>query len=192
MKPSAEPGSYRKQSAVHSDKPLTADLKTLHKGAKSQKRIEDDQIVPYAGAGPLSAKLLRDGTLKTYKGSRKACPRRRQKQSMPICSRSSRRRRTRSYYRSLGGGAGVTNKLRIMSTEELKPAPERRSGRGAPNDIAIPGQFAPAASPRALLLRQLPRLRSARRSLRHLCAFHEALRREKGFIRQRGVGLIVR
>jgi len=29
---------------------------------------EDDQIVPYAAAGPLSAKLLRSGTLKTYKG----------------------------------------------------------------------------------------------------------------------------
>lgn len=29
---------------------------------------EDDQIVPYADAGPLSAKLLQRGTLKTYKG----------------------------------------------------------------------------------------------------------------------------
>ncbi len=29
---------------------------------------EDDQIVPYADSGPLSAKLLRNGTLKTYKG----------------------------------------------------------------------------------------------------------------------------
>ncbi len=28
---------------------------------------EDDQIVPYAAAGPLSAKLLKRGTLKTYK-----------------------------------------------------------------------------------------------------------------------------
>ena len=28
---------------------------------------EDDQIVPYADSGPLSAKLLKDGTLKTYK-----------------------------------------------------------------------------------------------------------------------------
>ena len=28
---------------------------------------EDDQIVPYADAGPLSAKLLKKGTLKTYK-----------------------------------------------------------------------------------------------------------------------------
>src|ERR1700757_1823488 len=27
---------------------------------------EDDQIVPYAAAGPLSAKLLKNGTLKTY------------------------------------------------------------------------------------------------------------------------------
>ncbi|MBV9655950.1 MAG: alpha/beta hydrolase [Acetobacteraceae bacterium] len=29
---------------------------------------EDDQIVPYADAGPLSAELLKHGTLKTYKG----------------------------------------------------------------------------------------------------------------------------
>jgi non-heme chloroperoxidase len=29
---------------------------------------EDDQIVPYVAAGPLSAKLLKHGTLKTYKG----------------------------------------------------------------------------------------------------------------------------
>ena len=29
---------------------------------------EDDQIVPYADAGPMSAKLLKQGTLKTYKG----------------------------------------------------------------------------------------------------------------------------
>jgi non-heme chloroperoxidase len=29
---------------------------------------EDDQIVPYVAAGPLSAKLLKNSTLKTYKG----------------------------------------------------------------------------------------------------------------------------
>jgi non-heme chloroperoxidase len=29
---------------------------------------DDDQVVPYADAGPLSAKLLRNGTLKTYEG----------------------------------------------------------------------------------------------------------------------------
>jgi non-heme chloroperoxidase len=29
---------------------------------------EDDQIVPYVAAGPMSAKLLRNGTMKTYKG----------------------------------------------------------------------------------------------------------------------------
>ena len=28
---------------------------------------EDDQIVPYQASGPLSAKLLKKGTLKTYK-----------------------------------------------------------------------------------------------------------------------------
>jgi non-heme chloroperoxidase len=29
---------------------------------------EADQIVPYVASGPLSAKLLKNGTLKTYKG----------------------------------------------------------------------------------------------------------------------------
>lgn len=29
---------------------------------------EDDQIVPYGAAGPLCADLLKNGTLKTYKG----------------------------------------------------------------------------------------------------------------------------
>ena len=29
---------------------------------------DDDQIVPYADSGPLSAKLLPNGTLKTYPG----------------------------------------------------------------------------------------------------------------------------
>ena len=29
---------------------------------------DDDQIVPYADSGPLSAALLPHGTLKTYKG----------------------------------------------------------------------------------------------------------------------------
>ena len=29
---------------------------------------ENDQVVPYADSGPLSAKLLKNGTLKTYKG----------------------------------------------------------------------------------------------------------------------------
>ena len=29
---------------------------------------DDDQIVPYADSAPLSAKLLKNGILKTYKG----------------------------------------------------------------------------------------------------------------------------
>ena len=29
---------------------------------------EDDQVVPYADSGPLAVKLLKKGTLKTYKG----------------------------------------------------------------------------------------------------------------------------
>jgi non-heme chloroperoxidase len=34
---------------------------------------EDDQIVPYADSGPLSVKLLRNGTLKTYKDLPHGC-----------------------------------------------------------------------------------------------------------------------
>ena len=29
---------------------------------------DDDQVVPYSDSAPLSAKLLKNGTLKTYKG----------------------------------------------------------------------------------------------------------------------------
>jgi non-heme chloroperoxidase len=35
---------------------------------------DDDQIVPYADSAPLSAKLLKNGTLKTYKGFPHGCP----------------------------------------------------------------------------------------------------------------------
>jgi non-heme chloroperoxidase len=35
---------------------------------------DDEQIVPYADSGPLSAKLVRNGTLKTYKGFPHAMP----------------------------------------------------------------------------------------------------------------------
>jgi non-heme chloroperoxidase len=34
---------------------------------------EDDQIVPYADSGPLTAKLLKNGVLKTYKDLPHGC-----------------------------------------------------------------------------------------------------------------------
>ena len=46
---------------------FTEDLKTINVPVLVM-HSEDDQIVPYADAGPLSAKLLKNGTLKTYKG----------------------------------------------------------------------------------------------------------------------------
>ncbi len=58
---------------------------------------EDDQIVPYVAAGPQSAKLLKNGTLKTYKTSRTACPLRTRPRSMPTCWRSSRAERIRDH-----------------------------------------------------------------------------------------------
>ncbi len=54
---------------------------------------EDDQIVPYVAAGPLSAKLLKNGTLKVTRTSRTACPPRKRKRSTPICYRSFKRSR---------------------------------------------------------------------------------------------------
>jgi non-heme chloroperoxidase len=46
---------------------FTADLKKINVPVLVM-HSEDDQIVPYVAAGPLSAKLLKNGTLKTYKG----------------------------------------------------------------------------------------------------------------------------
>ena len=46
---------------------FTADLKTIGVPVLVM-HSEDDQIVPYADAGPLSAELLKNGVLKTYKG----------------------------------------------------------------------------------------------------------------------------
>jgi non-heme chloroperoxidase len=46
---------------------FTADLKKISARALVM-HGEDDQIVPYADAGPLSAKLLKNATLKSYKG----------------------------------------------------------------------------------------------------------------------------
>src|SRR5689334_3698996 len=46
---------------------FTADLKRIGIPVLVM-HSEDDQIVPYADAGPLSAKLLKNATLKTYKG----------------------------------------------------------------------------------------------------------------------------
>ena len=51
---------------------------------------EDDQIVPYQAAGPLSAKLLKNGTLKTYKDYPHGMITTQPTSSMPTCSRSLR------------------------------------------------------------------------------------------------------
>ena len=49
-----------------SETDFTEDLKTIEVPVLVI-HSEDDQIVPYADAGPLSAKLLQNGTLRTYK-----------------------------------------------------------------------------------------------------------------------------
>ena len=53
--------------AAFSETDFTADLKKIGVPVLVM-HSEDDQIVPYADAGPLAAKLLKNGTLKTYKG----------------------------------------------------------------------------------------------------------------------------
>jgi non-heme chloroperoxidase len=52
---------------AYSQTDFTADLKKISVPVLVM-HSEDDQIVPYADAGPLSAKLLKNGVLKTYKG----------------------------------------------------------------------------------------------------------------------------
>ena len=46
---------------------FTADLKKITVPVLVM-HSQDDQVVPYVASGPLSAKLLKNGTLKTYKG----------------------------------------------------------------------------------------------------------------------------
>ena len=60
--------------AFHWDRPAQVMKQSPHHYAKRFKTPtlvmhgDDDQIVPYADSAPLSAKLLKNGTLKTYKG----------------------------------------------------------------------------------------------------------------------------
>ena len=51
---------------VFSETDLTEDLKAIHIPVLVQ-HSEDDQIVPYSDSGPMAAKLLKHGTLKSYK-----------------------------------------------------------------------------------------------------------------------------
>ena len=53
--------------AAFSQTDFTDDLKKIEASVLVM-HGDDDQIVPYANAGPLSAKLLKHGTLKTYTG----------------------------------------------------------------------------------------------------------------------------
>jgi non-heme chloroperoxidase len=51
----------------HGQTDFTEDLKKINVPVLVM-HGDDDQIVPYADSGPLSAKLPKNGTLKTYKG----------------------------------------------------------------------------------------------------------------------------
>ena len=52
--------------AAQSETDFTDDLKKINVPVLVM-HSEDDQLVPYSDHGPLSAKLLKEGTLKTYK-----------------------------------------------------------------------------------------------------------------------------
>ena len=58
--------------AVFSETDFTEDLKAIEVPVLVM-HSEDDQIVPYADSGPLAVKLLRNGTLKTYKDLPHGC-----------------------------------------------------------------------------------------------------------------------
>ena len=51
-----------------SETDFTEDLKRIEVPGAPAIHGDDDQIVPYEDAGRLSAKLLKNGQLKTYKG----------------------------------------------------------------------------------------------------------------------------
>ncbi len=44
------------------------EARATNKDTRLNAEGDDDQIVPYADSGPLSARLVKNGTLKTYKG----------------------------------------------------------------------------------------------------------------------------
>jgi len=60
------------RSKAFSETDFTDDLKSIEVPVLVI-HSEDDQIVPYADSGPLSAKLLKNGTLKTYKDLPHGC-----------------------------------------------------------------------------------------------------------------------
>jgi alpha-beta hydrolase superfamily lysophospholipase len=68
---------------------FTEDLKKIRLAVLVM-HSEDDQVVPYADSGPLSAKLLKNGTLKTYKDFPHGSRRRRRPRSTPTYWHSSR------------------------------------------------------------------------------------------------------
>jgi non-heme chloroperoxidase len=60
-------GPARGRAVAFSQTDFTEDLKKISVPVLVM-HGDDDQIVPYADSGPLSAKLVQNGTLKTYSG----------------------------------------------------------------------------------------------------------------------------
>src|SRR3981189_1872289 len=59
--------AHGRHRGVLPDRDFTEDLKKITVPVLVM-HGDDDQIVPYADSGPLTAKLVKNGTLKTYKG----------------------------------------------------------------------------------------------------------------------------
>jgi len=108
---------------------FTEDLKTISVPVLVM-HGDDDQIVPYADSGPLSAKLVKNGTLKTYSGFRMACPPPRRKPSTPTCWPSWKRE---------------TAATRVASV-----TPPAEGGRRPPAGAAFPTNGLDRAMPRPL------------------------------------------
>jgi non-heme chloroperoxidase len=90
---------------------------------------EGDQIVPYVAAAPLSTTLLQNGTLKTYKGFRTACPLPKRTRSIPTCWRSSKansrqlrpgKQPGRKTAQTFGSGTAIVMPPQINVTGQVK------------------------------------------------------------------------
>jgi len=69
-----------------SETDFTEDLKKFEYNPRDAR--DDDQIVPIGASGLMSAKIVKNATLKVYRAIRTGCSPRTRTRSTPICSRS--------------------------------------------------------------------------------------------------------
>jgi pimeloyl-ACP methyl ester carboxylesterase len=83
---------------------------------------DDDQIVPYADSGPLSAELVQNGTLKTYEGFPHGMPTT-PKRSTPTCWPSCRPDRLHSWAATVDCTEGSEMRRRAAKSRRRSTAP---------------------------------------------------------------------